>query len=271
MRNFRLLNPEEIEVRVQTVKESGVSALLYKTARTDYALLDETVGMYNWQNDYKVVDGKMYCGIGIRSAGGLKIDPNTIYNNPSEWVWKWNCGTESNQDAEKGQASDAMKRAGFAWGIGTELYSSPFIWIPAEKCNIKALQGKDGKTKYFCNDSFAVTSIKYDEKENISALVITNEKTRTTVFSFGISNYTAETVKRSTNENSTGFANHTEETKEDPYVKEQNGIAYAICSQCGEYIYDQKKRNGGVMTVKEYVGKCLQTYGKPLCKKCLPK
>lgn len=259
MRNFRLLNPEEIEVRVQTVKENGVSALLYKTARTDYALLDETVGMYNWQNDYKVVDGKMYCGIGI-------------YNSTlGEWIWKYNCGTESNQDAEKGQASDAMKRAGFAWGIGTELYSSPFIWIPADKCNIKAFQGKDGKTKYICNDSFAVTSIKYDEKENISALEITNEKTRIIVFSYGVSNYTAETVKRSTNENSTGFAKHTEETQEDPYVKEQNGVAYAICSQCGEYIYDQKKRNGGVMTVKEYVGKCLQAYGKPLCKKCLPK
>lgn len=259
MRNFRLLKPEEIEVRVQTVKENGVSALLYKTARTDYALLDETVGMYNWQNDYKVVDGKMYCGIGIYDA------------TREHWIWKYNCGTESNQDAEKGQASDAMKRAGFAWGIGTELYSSPFIWIPAEKCNIKALQGKDGKTKYFCNDSFAVTSIKYDENENISALVITNLKSRIIAFSFGASNYTAEEVKRSTSENSTGFAKHTEEVQEDPYVKEQNGIAYAICSQCGEYIYDQKKRNGGVMTVKEYVGKCLQAYGKPLCKKCLPK
>lgn len=259
MRNFRLLKPEEIEVRVQTVKENGVSALLYKTARTDYALLDETVGMYNWQNDYKVVDGKMYCGIGIYDA------------TREHWIWKYNCGTESNQDAEKGQASDAMKRAGFAWGIGTELYSSPFIWIPAEKCTIKALQGKDGKTKYFCNDSFAVTSIKYDENENISALVITNLKSRIIAFSFGVSNYTAEEVKRNTSENSTGFAKAADETQEDPYVKEQNGIAYAICSQCGEYIYDQKKRNGGIMTVKEYVGKCLQAYGKPLCKKCLPK
>lgn len=260
MRNFRLLKPEEIEVRVQTVKENGVSALLYKTARTDYALLDETVGMYNWQNDYKVVDGKMYCGIGIYDA------------TREHWIWKYNCGTESNQDAEKGQASDAMKRAGFAWGIGTELYSSPFIWIPAEKCTIKPLPSKDGKTtKYVCNDSFAVKSIQYDENENISALVITNLKSRIIAFSFGVSNYTAEEVKRNTSENSTGFAKAADKTQEDPYVKEQNGIAYAICSQCGEYIYDQKKRNGGIMTVKEYVGKCLQAYGKPLCKKCLPK
>ena len=109
MRNFRLLKPDEIEVRVASVSETGITALLYKTARTDYALLDETVGMMGWANDYRVIDGKMYCGIGIRGDG--------------EWVWKWNCGTESNTEAEKGQASDAMKRAGFCWGIGTELYS----------------------------------------------------------------------------------------------------------------------------------------------------
>lgn len=271
MRNFRLLKPEEIEVRVQTVKENGVSALLYKTARTDYALLDETVGMYNWQNDYKIIDGKMYCGIGIWVCSGTKIDKDGITVQRNEWVWKWNCGTESNQDAEKGQASDAMKRAGFAWGIGTELYSSPFIWIPAEKCTIKEVQGANGKKKLVCNDSFKVSTIKYDENENISALVITNEKTHITAFSFGVSNYTAEAVKRSIGENNTGFAKPTEETQEDPYVKEQNGIAYAICAECGEYIYDQKKRNGSIMTVKEYVGKCLQAYGKPLCKKCLPK
>ena len=118
MRNFRLLKPDEIEVRVQTVKENGLVALLYKTARTDYALLDETYGAFNWENDYKEINGKMYCGIGI-------YDKET-----KEWIWKWNVGTESETEAEKGQASDAMKRAGFCWGIGTELYSSPFIWIP---------------------------------------------------------------------------------------------------------------------------------------------
>ena len=153
MRNFRLLTKDEIECRISQVTEKGVGLLLYKTARTDYQLLDETVGMDRWQNQYAVIDGKMYCGIGI------KFD--------TEWIWKWNCGTESNTEAEKGQASDAMKRAGFCWGIGTELYSAPFIWIPYE-----LLQKTNGNKVY---DRFYVKSIDYDDNEDISALQIVND------------------------------------------------------------------------------------------------
>lgn len=160
MRNFRLLNPDEIECRISQVSEKGVTVLLYKTARTDYSILDETVGMYNWQNDYRLIDGKMYCGIGIQPYGS------------SEWIWKWNVGIESYTEAEKGQASDAMKRAGFCWGIGTELYSAPFIFVPMSLIE-KTAQGKDGKPKVF--DSFTVSEISYDEKENISGLKIKNQ------------------------------------------------------------------------------------------------
>lgn len=151
MRNFRLLRPDEIECRVARVTEKSVQLLLYKTARTDAALLDDTVGWLNWQCKYEPKDGKMYCAIGIK-------DKDT-----KEWIWKENCGTESNMEAEKGQASDALKRAGFCWGIGTELYSSPQIYVPIGKCNVK-----NGK----CYDEFEVTSIGYDKAENINALVI---------------------------------------------------------------------------------------------------
>ena len=159
MRNFRLLTKDEIECRISQVSKNrdgtikGVTVLLYKTARTDYQLLDETVGMDRWQNQYAVIDGKMYCGIGI------KFD--------AEWIWKWNCGTESYSEAEKGQASDAMKRAGFCWGIGTELYSAPFIYIPYE------LLQRTSEDKVF--DRFYVKSIDYDDNEDISALQITND------------------------------------------------------------------------------------------------
>lgn len=155
MRNFRLLTADEIECRISQVTEKGVGLLLYKTARTDYALLDEKFGMYGWQNDYKLIDGKMYCGIGVRD------------NQTGEWCWKWNVGTESNTEAEKGQASDAMKRAGFCWGIGTELYSAPYIWIPYE-----LLQRTNGNKVY---DRFYVKSIGYDDNENISSLQIVND------------------------------------------------------------------------------------------------
>ena len=110
MRNFRLLKADEIECRISQVFEEGVSILLYKTARTDYQLLDEVVGMFNWQNKYAEIDGKMYCGIGIHD------------NGTGEWIWKWNCGTESNTEAEKGQASDAMN---FIYKKGTAKRRTP--------------------------------------------------------------------------------------------------------------------------------------------------
>ena len=155
MRQFKTLGADEIECRISEIDKQGryLRLLLYKPARTDAAKLDEVYGPANWQNDYKVVDGKIYCGIGVKLG--------------NEWVWKWNVGTESNMEAEKGQASDGMKRAGFVWGIGTELYSAPDIRIPADKCNIKEYGGK-----YRCYDKFEVEKIAYDEKENISGLAI---------------------------------------------------------------------------------------------------
>lgn len=155
MRRFRLLTENEIECRISEIAKNGsfLRLLLYKTARTDAALLDETVGPEKWQNDYRVIDGKLFCGIGILEESG--------------WVWKWNVGTESNMEAEKGQASDAMKRAGFVLGIGTELYSAPEIRIPADKCNIKEYNGK-----FRCYDRFEVEKIAYDKNEDICGLAI---------------------------------------------------------------------------------------------------
>jgi len=154
MKQFRLLNPDEIECRVQKCSERGVSLLLYKTARTDADLLDETVGPENWTNDFKLVDGTLYGGIGVDYGRGP--------------IWKWDAGTESNTEAEKGRASDAFKRAGFKHGIGRELYSAPFVFIPAKSCNIKESNGK-----YQCYDNFEVAAIEYDKDEHISGLIIT--------------------------------------------------------------------------------------------------
>lgn len=88
-------------------------------ARQVMDLLDEVVKPENWQCDYKELGGKMYCGIGIMSSGA--IDGN--YELDKGWVWKWDMGTESDWDPEKGEASDAFKRAAVKWGIGRFLYS----------------------------------------------------------------------------------------------------------------------------------------------------
>lgn len=156
---FRDLEADEIECKVSTINEKGLSLLLYKTARTDMQLLDETVGAYNWKCDYKEVKGNMYCGISIYDEA------------KNEWITKWDCGVESAfGDKEKGEASDAFKRAGFKWGIGVELYTSPFIYIPADKCDIKPY-----KEKYMTYDKFHVEAIEITNKE-ITALAIKNQK-----------------------------------------------------------------------------------------------
>lgn len=164
---MRKLKADEIECRVSQVSAKGCSLLLYKTARVDRAILDEEFGTMSWQNDFKLIDGKMYGGIGVYS------------NDLSEWIWKWDCGTESNTEAEKGQASDCFKRAGFKWGIGIELYSAPFIFVnvPTEK---------DGN-KYKLVDKFQkfkVSEIGYADNGDINKLKIVDEKNKT-VFEIG--------------------------------------------------------------------------------------
>lgn len=166
---FRPLRASEIEVKVKQVSEKGLVCLLYKTARTDMDLLDETVGAENWTCDYKEIKGNLYAGIGINIGR-----PDDF----SEHIWKWDCGIESREDGEgnekKGEASDAFKRAGFKWGIGRTLYSAPFIWIPADKCNIKT--GKSGRPA--CYDKFFVEKIAYDDTgKQITGLAIWNQTT----------------------------------------------------------------------------------------------
>lgn len=157
MCKFRDLKADEIECRVQSVKENGLVLLLYKDARVDMNILDETVGASNWQNKFYEHKGILFCSLGI----------NTNFEHPElpdRWVWKDDAGVESNTEAEKGNASDARKRSGFAWGIGRELYSAPFTWISADKCNIK-----NGK----CYDKFIVEKIVIENKQ-IVALAIWN-------------------------------------------------------------------------------------------------
>ena len=167
---FRLLTEKDIEVKVKQVKENGAVLLLYKTARTDMDILDEAVGAANWTNDYKEIKGNLYCGLAVREK------------EDAPFIWKWDCGIESREDGDgnekKGEASDAFKRAGFRWGIGRELYSAPFIWIPADKMNISS--GNNGKPKTF--DTFSVEKIAYDANDRISGLAIWNNKTNKRVF-----------------------------------------------------------------------------------------
>ena len=163
MCKFRDLRADEIECRVQSVKENGLVLLLYKDARVDMNILDETVGSSNWQREHYECKGNLFCRVGI----GISRQDGTC-----EWVWKSDCGTESNTEAQKGEASDSFKRACFNWGIGRELYTAPFTWIPADKCNIK-----NGK----CYDKFFVEKILIENKQ-ITGLAIYNETMKCRAF-----------------------------------------------------------------------------------------
>lgn len=179
---FRLLRADEIDVKVKQVTEKGAIALLYKTARTDMAILDETFGVMNWTDDYKETKGNLYCGIGVREA------------EEKPFIWKWDCGIESREDDEgnqkKGEASDAFKRAGSKLGIGRELYTAPFIFLTV---NTKKQQkdGKDllknGKPVYILDDKFQtfyVSEIEYDDNRNIKLLEICDDND-SVVYSYG--------------------------------------------------------------------------------------
>lgn len=158
---FRTLEADEIECRINQINERGLTLLLYKDARCDMNILDETVGPMNWQRSH------------TRDNANCVV---AIYDKEEcQWIRKEDTGTESNAEKEKGLASDSFKRACVNWGIGRELYTAPFIYIPAvdgnNKANYKSYQKNN---RYACNDKFIVEAIRYDEKRNIIAISIKN-------------------------------------------------------------------------------------------------
>ncbi|MDD3416094.1 MAG: hypothetical protein PHY47_19165 [Lachnospiraceae bacterium] len=156
---IRLLRANEIECRVATINEKGLSLLLYKDARVDQKILDETFGAFGWKRSHQCIDGNLYCTV-------------EIYDKEvGAWVSKQDVGAVGFTEKEKSQASDSFKRACFNWGIGRELYTAPFIWISASKTDIQ----KRGD-RFYCNDHFSVNEIEYNEDREIVGLIITNEK-----------------------------------------------------------------------------------------------
>lgn len=253
MNKFRLLRADEIECRISSISEKGLSLLLYKTARTDANLLDETVGAENWQNDFKVVDGVLYGGISIRDETN------------DDWIEKWDAGTESNTEAEKGRASDAFKRAGFKWGIGRELYTAPFIFIAKENCNIQ--QGKNGK--FACYDTFTAREIGYSDAGEINKLVISNDKIGVDVFHFP--RYPQKQPKSESKTQDVKELSKNEKIQQNTGKQPREAPdGYFYCEACGNVITDFMSK-GKKITQREFATNTLERYGKQLCKECATK
>ena len=157
--DIRLLEVNEIECRIGTINENGLSLLLYKDARVDQKILDECYSPCGWKRSHQEIGGNLYCTVEVWDK------------EKQQWIAKQDVDTESYTEKEKGQASDSFKRACVNWGIGRELYSAPFIWIPAEKAAIRY----DGK-RYTTSEHFRVSAIGYDSGREINALEICNSK-----------------------------------------------------------------------------------------------
>ena len=161
MIEIRTLRADEIECRVQQVKQNGCVLLLYKDARCDMRILDEVFGVLGWEREHQVIDGNLYCTVRVWDE------------EHNRWVSKQDVGTESMTEKQKGQASDSFKRACFNLGIGRELYSAPFIWITLNPDEIK----QDGnKFRLNFGVEFHVKEIGYSENREINKLVIVDKK-----------------------------------------------------------------------------------------------
>lgn len=216
---FRLLRSDEIQCRIGTIKENGLSLLLYKDARCDMAILDETVGAMNWMRHHSRENAN--CTVSIWDA------------EKNQWIDKEDTGTESNTEAEKGLASDSFKRACTNWGIGRELYTAPFIWIPATLCTIKDRR---------CYDRFEVLNIDYTQDRKISRLTIGNATSQTIVFT---------TEKR--------------KDEETPPRDAED----LTCSVCGRPIQAWMRGDEVVMSAEEVSANAKRDYGRPLCLTCI--
>lgn len=230
---FRGLRPDEIQVRINNCTARGATYLLYKDARCDQDILDETVGPENWQRRHAENKGNLFCEVGI----------NTNYNRPDtppNWVWKQDCGAESNTEKEKGEASDSFKRACVNWGIGRELYTKINIFIPIETKQSSRTK-PNGKPIYEPVDpyqKFTVSNIQYDGKKIVHLEISDGQGIQAFEWS----------------------------AKRQPPIPPAK--AY-ICETCGKEVRDYSSADGKRVSAARHASNCAKKFGKILCLECI--
>lgn len=177
---IRTLRANEIECRVQQVKSNGCVLLLYKDARVDQKILDETFSPMGWKREHKVMGTPIVVNEVDKYGKTKEVVKGQYFScvvsiwddEKKEWISKEDTGNESNTDEIKGLYSDSFKRACFNIGIGRELYSAPFIWINLDKSEVKE---ENRKYKLDYKVKFEVKEIEYNEDREISKLVIIDQ------------------------------------------------------------------------------------------------
>ena len=163
-----LLTANDMDCRaaqVSTGQKGKVIAglLLYKDARVDMRILDKVYGQTGWQREHDLIDGNLFCTISIWD------------DDKKQWIRKQDVGTESNTEKEKGQASDAFKRAAFNVGIGRELYTAPRISVELSEDEYTTENGKPKMKSYI---RFHVGEVKYNEDREISYLTVLDNRNK---------------------------------------------------------------------------------------------
>ena len=247
---FRKLKANEIEVRIGSTTKKTFSLLLYKDARVDMALLDEVVGVGNWQREHKILGNDIYCRVGIWD------------NDKSCWVWKEDAGSSGSIEVEKSKASDSFKRACVNLGIGRELYTSP---------EIKIWKNDESDDSYKYNHYF-VKEIDYKDNE-ISKLVICEEKSGDVIFSFPkgvkVSQTTQKQYQKGTVEEITKGLGDTFDVVDDDGVMCSAETKNKIQEITGHYDADKFKRFKNYMEEQfscSSIGELTESQGQKLLK-----
>lgn len=260
---MRDLRADEIDLRIQRVvvknnRPDGVILLCYKDARVDMDILDETYGSMGWQRTHEFKDGKLYCTVSVWD------------DTKKQWISKEDVGTESNTEAEKGQASDSFKRANFNWGIGRELYTAPLIWVNEFDCNIYDTKRKDkyGVPVFACTDSFSVKSITIENKV-ITAISVRNNKTGKIVFTYD-KNKPQKPKPEPPSVQPLPAPPPPEPPAASPPVEPHAAPpdAEIHCDKCKKIIKPTLNRNNKLMSAQEIAEFSEKRFGKCLCPAC---
>lgn len=240
-----LLSAKDVECRVQSVSKNkagrvGAVLLIYKDARVDMRILDQVFGPSNWQRTHEVINGNLFCNIDIWD------------DTKKAWIRKQDVGVESNTEKEKGQASDAFKRAGFNVGIGRELYTAPFIYVELVDSEYYVeKQGQKEIYRCFPSTRFSVAHIGYNERREISELVIV-DRNGNVRFDMNAQKTTTSAPVPSANTNAQAGRQTAQQAP-------QGASSGPVCPECG----------GPISSAEQQYS--MKKYGRELCRSCQKK
>lgn len=226
MKEIPLLTANDVELRVGSIQQTSygtyATLLVYKDARCDMRILDETFGMMNWKREHCVINGALFCTVSVWDE------------EKQQWIGKMDVGVPSNTESTKGESSDSFKRSCFVWKIGRELYSAPEIRIKLQDKEIT--MGNNGKPKTYAK--FFVKEMEYDKANDCFSKFLVVDKDGIIRFDVNNGRKRIEPVNAEPKPDTpiAPFEPHTSPAVEFPWATDST----ATCSECGAVIKSSK-------------------------------